>query len=429
MKSKVLLNILVISLVLIMGSIISSSAAEKTVIEVWTFVNPIGEDVRSMAHNHIRESFEEKYPDIEVKVNVVSWKEIDPMLLRAVKAGVAPDVVEFYQPSFQLHVSAGTIQPLDRFVADWSDEQKNDFLVPWETTIVNGHKYSFNYEHRVSGMLYRKDILEKEGLKKPNSLQELGEIAGKLNNPPKLVGFSRGMNVVDALGGIEFAIPIAASEGGKLINEDGTAAFNSPAWEKTLQYWVDLVVGKYKAMPLDVALGESAEAFDLVLSGLSVFHPSLSHRIQHAQETSGLGEKMGFMELPSFKEGKPSPMYSQGWMLAIPEGAKNPEAAWKYIEHFVSTESQAYLSEHCGYLPVRKSVIDTPWFDTPEAETMRFLLELFIRSDVVSIVIPEQFTEISTYIGEAFVKAIRQEASPKEALTEAANKWNEKFAR
>ena len=424
---KYTLIFLVVSLILV--SMLSNvSAEDKTVVNFWTFIDPSGKGVRSEALKYVIENFKEKYHDIDVDTNIVAWREIDSMLLRAAQTKSVPDVVMIYQPSLRMHVSAGTIQPLDKFVASWTEEQKNDFLAPWEQTVVNGHKYGFFYDHRISGLVYRKDLLEKEGLKEPNSLQELGEIAGKLNNPPNMIGFARGITVHDPIGGMENVLSIVASEGGKLLNEDGTAAWNSPAWEKTVQYWVDLVY-KYKAMPLGVALEMSDFQYDLLLSGKCVFYPQLSHRVMAIRDSSGLGEKIQYMPMPSFKEGKPSPTLMLGWTLVMPEGSKDSEAAWKFIEHFISPEMQLHFAKIAGNLPVRKSVFNDPWFDTPEAKTILEIASITKGTDVVSIALPERVNEVFSYISEAFEKAVSKETSPKEVLEETANRWNTKYCK
>lgn len=425
MKSRILLMILCAVMAMVMGNIVFAQGTIK--IKLWTFIDPTAESIRSQAHNYVHQKFMEKYPNIKLEADVIGWKQLDPMLIRAVKVKQPPEVSMFYSPSLMLHVNAGSIQPLDRFVQDWTDEQKADFIA-WDSTVVNGHKYGFHYDHRVTGMVYRKDILDKAGFAYPESLGELGEQAEKLTDLPDMMGFINAANTVSPINTMEISMPIAYSEGGRLLHEDGRAAFNSPAFAKTVNYWKKMVY-EYKAMPSDVALMDNEAANAILYAGKGVFHITCSHRVGYIRDRSGLSEKeWQFGPIPSFQPNVPSPTAVFGWVLAIPTGSKEPEAAWKFIEHFTSPEMQAYLAEKPHYMPVRKSAFDYPWFETPEASDVYNFFNI-AKEKPLAVVLPEHTTELWTYISEVFERVIMEpeRIDALAGLNEAAEKYNKKF--
>ena len=425
------LLLLVLSAGLLMASGQKEAAATGPVtLNHWTFIDPAGDNVRSKAHAYVQKTFMEKNPNIQIKVNVVGWQQLDPMLVRAAASGEVPDTSMIYHPSLSMHVNAGSIQPLDPYVKDWNDAKKNDFVAPWSATVIGGKKWGFHYDHRVTGMMYRQDLLDQAGIAFPKDLGEMAETAKKLHNPPNMVGILSGVNSKNPMTVIEWAMPIAYSEGGILLAEDGKTKVDSPAWAKTLDYWKKLV-HEYKVLPQDLALAHSDEAQSVFISGKGVFHIQSSHRLGFSRDKSGLGDKIQYRAIPSFKAGKTSPLAIFGWILVMPKGAKNPDAAIKFIDHFISPEMQAHLAENATYTPVRKSALDFPWFKTEAAKDVRNFMEMAAANPLQPLVIPEQSNELLTGVGKAWESVIMSpgQVTPEQALKQAADDYNSKYAK
>src|SRR5215216_3746427 len=87
-------------------------AHAQTTIELWSLLDRGPDNVRTQALDYVLDTFESKYPDIKVKVTVVDWQQISPMMLRAGQAGTGPDVSMLFSPFLKMQVNAGTLQPL-----------------------------------------------------------------------------------------------------------------------------------------------------------------------------------------------------------------------------------------------------------------------------------------------------------------------------
>ena len=68
------------------------AAGEPTTITFWTFLDPRKTGPRERALAQIIQSFEQKQPDIKVRVELFPWKDIAPKLIVSAAAGRGPDV-------------------------------------------------------------------------------------------------------------------------------------------------------------------------------------------------------------------------------------------------------------------------------------------------------------------------------------------------
>jgi multiple sugar transport system substrate-binding protein len=140
-------------------------AQTQTTIELWSFLDPVQDNARSKALKHVIDTFETANPSIKVKTSVIQWQEISPQLLRAARAGRVPDVVMIFSPQLQMQIAAGTLAPLDDRLAKMPD--RSDLVVLSEGKDRKGATYAVPWEMRVSGIMYRKDLLEKQGCRCP----------------------------------------------------------------------------------------------------------------------------------------------------------------------------------------------------------------------------------------------------------------------
>ena len=110
--------------------------AAQVTLRYWSFLDPKDPNPRSVAQTKIIEDFMAKNPDIAVKVEVVHWSKIVPMLITAAGAGQAPDVALIHSSRMPMAIEAGAVIPLDPYVAAWTEKEKTDFLLPFEANAV-----------------------------------------------------------------------------------------------------------------------------------------------------------------------------------------------------------------------------------------------------------------------------------------------------
>lgn len=396
----------------------AEEAEKVTNLEFWTFIDPAGDGVRSAGVKHIIETFEENNPGIKINSTVIAWNEIGAAVLRAAKSGKTPDLCMLNSATIGKQIAAGAVQPLNPWFEQMSTSERDDLII-LSTSYDGSNLYGIPYEIRAFGLMYRMDLVEQ----KPDDLTELAETAKKFQE--QIGKGASGIGIAlnpSADRAVKFFVPMAVGAGAKILNDDGTADFNSPGVRKAMQYLYDLV-HEYEVMPLDVAFMNVAEVEQLFESGRLVFAVQGTHKIAKMRENAGEDIGTSWMPVPGFQKGKDTPAMIEAWNLAIPASAKNPDAAWKMIQHWVSPEMQLYQAHNVGYIPMRKSLGNDPSFETKKTAHIESTLE-YMATNPLQFEWPENTDVIQDALGHAIVSVLSEEKTIEEALMDAERDYN-----
>ncbi len=334
-------------------------AFAETTIEIWSNLDRGPANVRTKTLDHVLSTFEAANPGVKVKVVVVQWQEIAPMLLRAARAKKTPDISMMFSPILPIPIAANALLPLEKYLAAWSKERLEDTVI-FPGAKKDGHVYALPLELRVTGVMYRKDLLDKAGLPLPRTLDEMVEAAKKVK-PGGGVRIGIGFSPSHPDAGMDWFVPTLIGLGSKPLKADGKANFNTLEM-KRLVGWIYDLVHKHNLLPLDAALLADNQVQVFAEAGELVFLPKMTHRLEFIRDKSGLGNAYQMMNAPTFDADHPAPAYVQGWNLVIPRNSKNPDIAWKLIDHWTSTEMQVYQGKTAGYLPVTRTAAADPAF-------------------------------------------------------------------
>jgi multiple sugar transport system substrate-binding protein len=413
-----MLMLLVVALLLGVGG--PAHAAAKTTVTFWTFLNPEAADPRSKALKAAIEGFMAENPDIEVKAESIHWGKIDGLAIQAAAAGGGPDILNIYSVQLTKHVNAKVVAPLNTYVEKWYPKNKDDYIIPLKETEYDGKVMALLWETRVWVLWYRQDLLEKAGLKVPQTLDELAKAAQKIASD-RVQGFVVGLSDTQlAAAFVETFEPLLWARGGSLLDAKGKAAFNSPAGQQTLQWIADLVrtggMGKE-------AVGMNA---DDILSGFKAGTTAMSFqgsmRVSAAREGKDVGPMIRTAPVPGLQAGKPTPGLTAGQTLTIGANSKNKDAAWRFIEYYLSPKVQLGFAK-ASVVPIRKSVYVDPYFQTPQGQELiqwRDYIEKYGRVGRY----PEDFAKLSELLARAAQDVVLRNVPVKQALDDAAAKYN-----
>jgi ABC-type glycerol-3-phosphate transport system substrate-binding protein len=406
----------------------AAGSIQAAKIELWTFVGPGTANVRERAMTQVLESFKAKNPGIEVNVTVLPWQQLSPTLLRAAKAGQVPDVAMLYSPSMPGQIAAGTLLPLKRYLDAWPAAERADLVRLPETVDRQGNPFGVPWELRVSGLGYRADLLKAANKQPPRSIKEWGEIANEVSTND-IAGIAIGFSPEAPSVAAGWFLTTLVGSGVKVLTDDGKAAFNTPQSERLVQWVLDLSTkGKKTALPLNVAMQGLEQSQTLFIAQKAVFLPQSSQRFEFIRERSKLDANLKLLAYPGWEEGKPSPALVQSWSLVIPKGAKNPDAAWKFIEHWSSTPIQVESAKMAGYVPVRSSALKDPWFNDPKAETIRWAVDYAARNPL-QFNFPENTEALYDTWAKMFGNVLTGRMTPKEALAWAEQEYDRRAGR
>jgi multiple sugar transport system substrate-binding protein len=397
------------------------AVGKRVTLRYWTFLDPKDPGPRSVAQTQIIDAFQKKYPEIEVKCEVMAWQQIDPQIVQAVGAGRGPDVTRIGGESIAANAKADTILPLNQWTDKWTSAQKADFHGDWEGSLIGGGKMTLPIAPSISVFCYRKDLLEKTGLKVPTTWEELTVAAKAMTKDPvwgtavALSQKNQGSNIWQTL------FPQVWSYGGEVL-QGNKATLDHPAWVETFRYWHEMV-HVHKATPPGVV----NESTDTILDGFraGVYATMFLHNVKLSQVFSSKvipPKSLGVAFMPG-RGGKPAPNALSGWQVAMCKDVKDKEAAWLFIEHMASPEMQLINTKIAGEIPARKSIQVDPWFQTEDASYVNMYLRIASESGK-SFNFPPELNSLCDKISVAIQKVIVKDAPIEKALKEAQDSYN-----
>jgi len=357
---KVLTAVLATMMLLAMLPALTVSADGEVTLEYWIAGDPRRTPVYEASVARFTEA-------TGIKVNVTEQvgdnTQIQQKLFTMIASGNAPDVLHVDTMYVRDMAVVGTILPLNDF--EGFDELYATVIeAELRPLQLDGLTFGFPIRGNSIQLVYNKDMFREAGLdpdNPPKTYEELVEAAVALTvrddrGNVEVYGYETGMTA-DAHWSMHVFSPIFWSHGGEYVGEDGKSGFATEAGVKTLELW-DLLINELGVSPTE-----------RITAGLETGKVAMIH----TGEWSLLGYQadfpdldVGFATLPVVAEGVTPKIPLGGRACVIPTMSKNPEEAWKLIQHVLSYEEQmGYTMAEVG-LGTLSAMVDDPWFDTNE---------------------------------------------------------------
>lgn len=395
----------------------ASSAFADTVLELWSNRAPNPDNARGAALKFVLDDFEAKHPGVKINVTVIDYLEISSALLRAVRAGQAPDIAMLYSPFIPTHIAAGTLQPLDDLIQ--GDAGKDVIVLPIAQS--GGHTYALPWEVRVMGFIYRQDEFAKGGNAFPKTHDELVSVLKALKAQYGAGDYGVSFDPVRSIGALEWFVPLAVGLGSKVINDDGSASFNDPAMAKLLDTFKGLVADGVIDPSLALISGdEMQQRFE---SGKGVMFSDGTHQLASSRATVGLGDAVAWAPIPDFDATHQTPALVQGWALVVPNGSPHPDLAKQLVEQWISPEMQAAQVRLAGYLPARRQVASSPEFSGPDFDHLKRAFDAIDRG-TLNFHWPENSQLLNDVLSRMVAEVITGKSSIPDAMKNAEQAYN-----
>jgi multiple sugar transport system substrate-binding protein len=328
-------------------------------------------------------------------------------------------------PKFATKDSLIDLAPLyEKRGLKWPDE---DFVPaslalcrhPYET----GKLYALPYVGNSQLFFYRKDIFEKHNLKEPATWDDV-LIAARSISESENAGAPGGarlhgyvMRAAQGNAVVADFMPIFWAFGAEMFDAEGKPTVNSPEGINALKFMLEL--GKYS--PPGYASFNADEVSAHLLQGtaaMSINWPAWISSFNDPAKSKVIG-KMEFTVMPG--AARPGRAEIGNWLISIPKGAKNAEAAFDFLVWATSAE-QMKRSALRGNPPTRKSV-----FTDTELLAKFPAYPAQLRSLENSRPRPRtpSWNEIENAFGIYLSKANSGELSPEDAMNQANAKLAE----
>ncbi|OFT50717.1 hypothetical protein HMPREF3159_11925 [Brachybacterium sp. HMSC06H03] len=412
-------------------------------VDAFDWKNFSGETLSLLMSEHpVSIAVREHLPEFEeltgITVSLETLSETDYMvkLLTVLQSGTGSyDAFMSSQPMNFQYAGAGWIEDLLPWVEDptktspdWDFEDFYPALIEslrWDRTEYGGagqgSLWAIPANEEGYALFYRKDVLEREGIAVPETIDDLidaaSQVHGTVVDGIEINGFvSRGDKTYPTLN--PFSTFFLAHGAVDIV--DGRAAVNSPESIAAVEQWVELM----QYAPVSASTYTWYEAQQDFISGKAVFYIDADHMAPDF-EKSPIGGKVGYALPPSGPQGRGSSMWV--WSLGMNAASRKKDAAWQFIQWATSKEFLTTAIESGNMNPTRTSVADSDAMSDATAEWGDY-------NDVWQEILAEHagwaYTPSSRFpeIGDAWTvriqSAVLGQQSPQEAMDEAAEKIN-----
>jgi len=353
--------------------------------------------------------FERRHPGITVEVQQIPWTAAHEKLLTAFVGDATPDAAQLGNTWVPEFVSLGALEPLNARVT--ASIRKDSFPGIWDTNVVDGETWGLPWYVDTRLLFYRTDLVAAAGVPWP---------------PKSWAEWRTAMEGIKRHGGPgKFAILLPIDEwqqpvifglqnGAGLLDGAGRhGAFRDPRFKEAMAFYLDLYTSEL-APALDLQgianmYQQLAEGyFAMVITGpwnLGEFRKRMPPEMQDRWATA---------PLPPPEKGMPHPGLSLagGSSLVLFRQAKNPEAAWKWLEYLYEPAQQARFYELSGDLPARPSA----WKLAGLADDPRAVAFLDQLGSVAPTPKVPEWEQIATRVAECAEQVMRGGRDLDEAL-------------
>lgn len=319
-----------------------------------TFFETLTSPARTEYLQKMFAKFEEKNPNITVKLISPPYEQAENKLTQMLNAKQPLDIIESRDATVRQFVNNGQIVSLEKYISSW--KYTSDLLPVTIQSMrsIDNTAYILPWLYFVKALYVRTDILKSAGLSVPKTIEELYQEAVKLTNPSanKYGYVIRGKHNAWKVSQDYMCLSdVPNLDANKFYwTKDGKFAYKTPEGKAALERYLDLYK---KATPKDGINWGFAEQINAFVSGLGVFLIQDPDAMGMIDEQLG-ADKYGIYPVPVGKTGKAYQDYAfQG--LSLVSYSPNKDAAWKLMSFLLEPETNAEFCKTYGALPVHKS--------------------------------------------------------------------------
>lgn len=382
-----------------------AAKAEDVTLRLWS----LDKDIQP-APNLVKQ-FNALNNGIKIEYRLIQFDDVVTEAMRAYATGQAPDIIAIDNPDHALFASKGAFLDLTKMIATSKEiKPANYFPGPLASVTWNGKYYGVPKATNTIALYYNKDMFKAKGLdpnKPPQTWDELLSDARKLTDPAKNVYGLAFSAKASEEGTFQF-LPWAQMGGGSYDH------INAPGAVKALEIWKTILSEKL-ASPDSLTRGQwdSTGTFNSGNAAMAISGPwELDRMVKEAK----FDWAVALLPVPQQGAERSSAMGDFNW--AIFSSTKHPAEAFKALEYFASQDKDMF--KNYGQLPAR-SDIAIPSTGEPLKDAA---LKVFIEQ--LKYAKPRGPTpvwaKVSKAIQDAIQAALTGQATPKDALDQAAVK-------
>lgn len=402
-----------------------SRSQDATTVTLWTSFTG---DLELNAIRAIADGFNESQSEIAVEVvQVPSQSETDvTKLMTAVRGGVGPDVYLFNRPFASQRAADGVLQDLTPFL-DGEDISGEYLDFAFAECQFQDQLFALPFDTDARALYYRRDILEEVGIDPaeldpangPVTIDRIREMSEQIDQRDANGAYTRmgfvpwfaqgwhytwGFNFGGSFYSPEECAITATDEGvvagfTYLYEEAGRLG---PAETQTFMSSVN----RPDAPPAQNPFMTGAVAFmvsgDWEIASIAQYAPDIDYGITY---------------IPVPNEGDEPSSWSAGFSLVMPQGAKEPEAAFRFMRYMAGEPGQRIYTRETQHFPTIAALLDEA--DLYDERHMFFNDVLQYSTSLPTVPVGALLWDELTSAQE---RVTLHEATPEEALNEVQSR-------
>jgi multiple sugar transport system substrate-binding protein len=369
MKRRTSLSALTAAAALVVGLASATAAfAQQTTLRVFSG----GANQRPDLMRKLFDQYQAKNPGVKIDIETGGatselQRQYLSTVLNAKDSAIDIYMIDIVNPA--QYFGAGWLEPLDAYIGKPADVLKPYLPVYSTSNVVDGKLAAMPAFADAMFMYYRKDLLDKHGVKEPKTWDELAAAATKIQKAegnPNLQGLSiQGAPIEGAV--CTFLLPYWGQ--GKDFNDaSGKMTLDKAAATKGLSTWLSMVdQGVIKKNVAEVKTPDTVNEFKAGHVIFAINWGFAWDRFKDDKDSTVQG-KVGVMPLPAMAGGRSATCVG-GWQWAVSAFSKNKQAAANLVKFMSSPEASKFLATEGSLLATYQSVYtdadvvkNAPWF-------------------------------------------------------------------
>jgi len=371
------------------------------------------------AYPLIVKAFEEKHPNIKIKIEDTPNKQYWQKLETAANGDNLPDVFWMNGPRFMQYAANDMLMPLGDLMKQDNYDMNNYPKSLVDLYTYDGQSYGIPKDFDTIGVWYNKALFDEKKVEYPNASwdwNKMIEAAQKLTDPAKgQWGIAANF---DSQGGYYNTIYQA---GGYMISDDKkSSGYDKPEAIEGIKFWTDLI-HKYKASPTMAQMTDT-EALNMFTSGKVAMLWEGSWNAVDFANNDYLKDKIGVAALP---KGKQQSVVIHGLGHVMSKNTKHPKEAWEFLK-FLGSKEVADIHTKTGVaIPAFNGTQDA-WVKSQPSLDLQIFIDQLAYSKPYPV--SKYTAKWSGLESDILKKAWSGELSPEEAGKQMAAKMNEALA-
>ena len=384
----------------------------------------------TLINSGVLDAFKEEYPDVEVEVVEYAPADVYQKLPLALQAGTgAPDISLVENSHLAQIVSLGGLTDMTEWVTPYLDKMN---AYKWADAKLDDKYYAMPWDSGPVVLYYRRDVFEAAGL--PSDPESVSEAVATWDKY-----FDVCQTIMEETGSACFSNNKANNygrlyemmlwqQGLGYYNAEGQVTVDSPENIATLEtmkrFWdadltsdqLEWTDGWYAELAAETDAKPIATLVEAAWMGAFL-------KGWIAPGTEG---KWGVALMPAMEEGQVRAANDGGSAFVIPEQSQNKEAAWALTEFlFGRVENQVAMFKSSDFFPSLEAAYADPVFTEPDPffadQPVRPTYVDVVKEVPIAYVYGPHYPEMNGFVATAIQKVATGQASPADALKEAAD--------